>query len=70
MLNRAGDLEIKEMEKSWVLNAFVPLFLLLRFFFLTCPSSFILVAKSVEVNPQQMMIKSGTAETDWIYTSP
>lgn len=32
LLNRAEDLVVKEMEKSEVLNAFVPLFLLVRFF--------------------------------------
>lgn len=73
LLNRAGDRVIKEMEKSEVLNAFVPLFLLVRFvFFLRCPSSFILVVRPVGVKhyPQQMMIKSGTTKANWIYTDP
>lgn len=71
LLNRAGDLVIKEMEKSEVFNAFVPPFLLVRFF-LRCPSSFTLVTESVGVKhyPQQTMIKWGTSKANWTYKSP
>lgn len=71
LLNRAGDLVIMEMEKSEIFNAFVPPFLLVRFF-LRCPSSFTLVTESVGVKhyPQQTMIKWGTSKANWTYKSP